>query len=63
MIEQSNRRTIATAPSVEPVTTAEMKTHLRVTQSNDDTYIDSLVVAARQQAEKGIVKNIKTCHI
>jgi len=35
----------------EPVTTTEAKTHLRVTHSDDDTYIDALVKAARIAAE------------
>lgn len=42
---------IATAPSVEPITTAEAKTHLRVTHSNDDDYIDTLIEAAREYVE------------
>lgn len=41
----------SSAPSVEPLTTAEAKTHLRVDTSDDDTYIDTLILAARQQAE------------
>ncbi len=40
-----------TEPTLEPVTTAEAKTHLRVTQSNDDTYIDGLVIVARKNVE------------
>lgn len=44
-------RTLVTGPT-EPITTAEAKTHLRVDHSNDDTYIDSLVTAARQYVER-----------
>jgi uncharacterized phiE125 gp8 family phage protein len=35
----------------EPVTTAEAKTHLRVTHTDDDTYIDAIVKASRIAAE------------
>lgn len=35
----------------EPITTAEAKTHLRVDHSDDDTYIDALIAAARINAE------------
>jgi uncharacterized phiE125 gp8 family phage protein len=38
-------------PASEPVSTADMKTHLRVTHSDDDTYIDGLVKAARTWIE------------
>lgn len=43
--------TVSTAPASEPVTTAEAKTHLRVSGSDEDTYIDSLVTSARQWVE------------
>lgn len=44
---------LTTAPTAEPITTAEAKAHLRIYSSftDDDTYIDSLIEAARQQAE------------
>ena len=41
-----------TAPTSEPITTAEAKSHLRVDISDDDTLIDSLVAAARQAFEE-----------
>lgn len=37
--------------AAEPITTAEAKAHLRVDHSNDDTYIDSLIIAATDYTE------------
>lgn len=44
---------LATAPSVEPMLKAEAKAYLRVDSANtdEDTLVDSLIIAARQQAE------------
>jgi len=42
---------IKTAPASLPVTTADMKLHLRVDQSADDTLIDILVGGAMEKAE------------
>jgi len=44
--------TVETAPAVEPVTLTEAKQHLRVDIDDDDTYIEALIVAARQYAEE-----------
>ena len=41
-----------TPPSVEPVTVAEAKAHLRVDTSNDDAYIGTLITAAREWCEQ-----------
>jgi len=41
----------ATEPAVEPVSVSEAKAHLRVDTSDDDTYIGTLITAARQWAE------------
>lgn len=43
---------VETAPAVEPITTAEAKTHLRITHSDEDTYINTLIGAARQWCER-----------
>jgi uncharacterized phiE125 gp8 family phage protein len=42
---------VTTAPVLEPVTTAEAKAHLRVDGSDDDTYIGTLITAAREFCE------------
>lgn len=43
---------LVTGPDTEPVSTAEAKTHLRVDSADDDTYIDTLIAAARQACER-----------
>lgn len=43
---------LITAPTSEPVTVAELKAHLRVTTTADDTYIGTLITAAREYAEQ-----------
>lgn len=51
---------LQTAPATEPLTTAEAKSHLRVTGSGDDTYIAALVTAARQLAEQQLSRALIT---
>lgn len=42
---------IITAATIEPVSLTEAKAHLRITDSNSDTLITSLIAAARQHCE------------
>ena len=42
----------------EPLTTTEAKSHLRVTHSSEDSYIDSLVMAARLDIESDSWRSI-----
>lgn len=42
---------LQTAPTVEPVTSTEAKAHLRVTTTDDDTYITTLISVARKHVE------------
>ena len=46
--------------ATEPITTAEAKTHLRVTGSTDDAYIDTLVKSVRQTAENELRRSLIT---
>ena len=43
---------VQTGPAVEPISTAQAKTHLRITHSDDDTYIDTLIATAREYCER-----------
>jgi uncharacterized phiE125 gp8 family phage protein len=43
---------ITSGPAVEPLTVAEAKAHLRVDHTTDDSYIESLIKAARRTAEQ-----------
>jgi uncharacterized phiE125 gp8 family phage protein len=43
---------LTTAPTVEPISLAEAKSHLRVTHSDDDTYISTLISSARRAVEQ-----------
>ena len=42
---------ITTEPATEPITLVEAKAHLRVDFSDEDTYIDTLIVSARRYCE------------
>lgn len=41
-----------TAPSVEPLTLAQVKSHLRIVSTQDDANIPNWITAARQEAER-----------
>ena len=43
--------TIATGPTVEPISTEEAKNHLRVDIEDDNAVIKSLILAARESVE------------
>jgi uncharacterized phiE125 gp8 family phage protein len=43
---------LTTPPTVEPVSLAEAKAHLRVTHSDDDPYISTLIISARRMIER-----------
>lgn len=42
---------LKTAPTVEPVTLAEVKQHCNISNSIDDAYLDALISASRQTVE------------
>lgn len=41
-----------TPPTVEPLTLAEVKAHIRVTHNDDDIYISTLITSARRMIEQ-----------
>ncbi len=43
---------LTTPPSVEPISLAEAKVHLRITHNDDDTYISALIISARRAVEQ-----------
>lgn len=48
------------APSLEPLTVADMKTHLRIDATDDDTVISLLIVAVRQYCEQATANSFVT---
>ncbi len=42
---------LVTPPSTEPISLSEAKTHLRVENTDDDTFISALITAARETVE------------
>lgn len=42
---------LSSAPASEPISTTEAKSHLRVDSADDDTYIGTLITAARRYVE------------
>lgn len=51
---------LVTPPGAEPITLAEGKAHLRVTVTDEDTLINSLIVAARSRAETFLRRALMT---
>lgn len=51
---------VDTAPAEEPLTATEAKAHLRVDNTDDDTYITSLITAARVHVENWLGKKLIT---
>lgn len=47
-----HKTVLVSGPTVEPLTTAEAKTHLNVSSSTFDTYIGTLIATARGQIER-----------
>jgi uncharacterized phiE125 gp8 family phage protein len=60
MSDQHYSLALITAPAAEPFTTAQAKSHLRVTESADDTLIDTLILAARKRAESDLGRALIT---
>ena len=42
---------LQTAPTVEPVTATELKTHMRLTGTEEDDYLEDVIAEARQEIE------------
>lgn len=51
---------LSTPPTIEPLTLDEVRDHLRVTVSDDDAYLDALIVAVRQAMEDDLSKALLT---
>jgi len=52
--------TLVTAPTVEPVSLAEAKSHLRVDITDDNAYITSLITVVRMQVEEWLRRALIT---
>lgn len=51
---------VVTPPTEEPISLADMKSHLRVIGTDDDSYIASLIVAARNYVQKAQGRQLVT---
>lgn len=49
---------VVTAPASEPVSLSEAKAHLRLEESADDTYVTTLIAAARTHIEKACARGL-----
>lgn len=54
------KRTLVTPPVYFPVTLTEVKKHLRVDYTNDDVYLQALIVAATAKAEQYLRRRLVT---
>lgn len=54
------RLRVVTPPAAEPVTLAEAKAHLRLEGTDDDTYVEVLIQAARQHVEEVCWRGVVT---
>lgn len=51
-------RVLVTAPTIEPVTLTEVKSHLRITHSDEDTLLDAFISSARVYTEKYLSRSL-----
>ena len=51
---------IKTPPVVEPITLAEAKSYLRITNSNDDAFITALISGVRRRCEEYTQRSLIT---
>lgn len=54
---------VSTEPTIEPVTLAEVKQHLRVDDTFDDDYLTTLIIVARRAVENYIERQLITATI
>lgn len=43
---------LVTGPEVEPISVTELKTHLRISHSDEDAYLGTLIASVREEAEQ-----------
>lgn len=60
MFEPGFAVAVTSAPAAEPISTTDAKTHLRVSGSSEDAYIDTLVKAARRHVEEYLGRALVT---
>lgn len=51
---------ITTAAATNPITTAEVKSHLNIDHTDDDTYLDTLIAAATDHCENYTLRSFVT---
>ena len=54
------RTTLSVAPTLEPITADEVKTHLRIMTSDDDGYINDLIKVVRKKVEYDLRRALTT---